>query len=195
MYMKKGKNMEGLEKEIKEQTKEKMEEVLKSFSQRLAKVRTGRATVSMLDGVKVDSYGQLSPLSQVASVSCPDAQSFLIKPWDATLLKAIETGIVKSLELAPVNDGKVIRVRVPELTEDRRNELVRSIQKMSEESKVSVRQVRKTSNETVKVAEKEKKISENESHFFQEEVQKITDEHIKKLDELGEKKKQDILTI
>lgn len=177
-------------------TKEKMEKALESLSNELKKIRTGRAQVSMLDGVKVNYYGNLSPLNQVAAISCPDAKSFLIAPWEASLLKEIEAAIVKSdIGMAPINDGKVIRLKVPDLTEERRKELVKQTKKVVEDAKVAVRMARRDANEEVKKTLKDKSISEDEAKRLETEIQKMTDDYIKKIDAVADEKEKSIMTI
>ncbi len=181
---------------VKKTTQDKMEKSLKSLSDELKKVRTGRAQASMLDAVRVNYYGNLSPLSQVASISTPDAKSFLIAPWETSILKEIEQAIVKSdLGLAPMNDGKVIRLRVPDLTEERRKELAKQVKKIAEDSRVSIRMARRDANDEVKKALKDKSLSEDENKKLETEIQKMTDEYIKKIDALAEEKEKSILTI
>lgn len=180
----------------KTQTQEKMEKTLKVLQDELKKIRTGRAQVSMLDSVKVNYYGSMSPLSQVAAISTPDAKSFLIAPWEASILKEIEQAIVKSdIGLAPINDGKVIRLKVPDLTEDRRKELVKQTKKTVEDARVAVRMARRDANEEVKKALKDKKISEDENKKMETEIQKLTDDYIKKVDHIAEEKEKSIMTI
>lgn len=182
--------------DLKSRTHDKMEKTLHALQNELKKVRTGRAQVSMLDGVRVNYYGTLTPLNQVAAISCPDAKSFLIAPWEASILKEIESAIVKSdIGMTPMNDGKVIRLRVPDLTEERRKELVKQVKKIVEETRVAIRMVRRDANEEIKKALKEKAISEDEAKRFEAEVQKTTDEYIKKVDALSEEKEKSILTI
>ncbi len=181
---------------VKKTTQDKMEKSLKSLSDELKKVRTGRAQASMLDAVRVNYYGNLSPLSQVASISTPDAKSFLIAPWETSILKEIEQAIVKSdLGLAPMNDGKVIRLRVPDLTEERRKELAKQVKKIAEDSRVSIRMARRDANDEVKKALKDKSLSEDENKKLETEIQKMTDDYIKKIDALAEEKEKSILTI
>jgi ribosome recycling factor len=181
---------------VKKTAEEQMRNAVTALSNELKKVRTGKAQVSMLDSVKVDYYGQMSPLNQVASVSCPDAKSFLIAPWEQSLLKEIEQAIVKSdIGMAPQNDGKVIRLRLPELTEERRKDLAKSIKKIVEDARVSVRMARRDANEEYKKALKDKAITEDESKRGQDEVQKLTDDYIKKIDNIGEDKEKDLLRI
>lgn len=183
---------------LKATTKAKMEKTLNALVEELKKVRTGRAQVSMLDGIRVNYYGTLSPLSQVASISTPDAKSFLIAPWEASILKEIEQSIVKSdIGMAPMNDGKVIRLKVPDLTEERRKDLAKQVKKISEDSRVAIRMARRDANEEVKKAAKDKKvsISEDEAKKSEAEIQKMTDDFIKKIDQIAEEKEKSILTI
>jgi ribosome recycling factor len=182
--------------EVKKSANEKMDKTLKSLAEELKKVRTGRAQASMLDGVKVNYYGSMSPLSQVASVSTPDAKSFLIAPWEAAMLKEIEQAIIKSdVGLAPINDGKVIRLKVPDLNEERRKDLAKQVKKIAEEARVAVRMSRRDANELVKKALKDKKTSEDEAKKLETEIQKMTDDFIKKIDQIAEEKEKSILTL
>ncbi len=177
-------------------TEENMNKTVESLRGGLKKVRTGRAQVSMLDNVKADCYGSLTPMNQMAAISCPDPKSFLIAPWDANLLKSIETAIVRSdLGMSPQNDGKVIRLKLPELTEDRRKELVKTIKKMTEDAKVAIRMARRDANEALKKALKEKKISEDEQKRSTDEIQKLTDTFIKKVDGIMVEKEKDLMTL
>ncbi|MCS6837449.1 MAG: ribosome recycling factor [Bdellovibrionaceae bacterium] len=181
---------------IKTKAQERMDKALIGFQNELKKIRTGRAQVDMLDGVRVNYYGQLTPLNQVAAISTPDARSFLISPWESSILKEIEQAIVKSdLGLAPINDGKVIRLKVPELTEERRKDLVKQAKKLAEEAKVGIRLIRRDANEEIKALEKNKKISEDEAKRFEAEIQKVTDEHIKKIDQILSEKEKSIMNI
>ncbi|MGZ3743951.1 MAG: ribosome recycling factor [Pseudobdellovibrionaceae bacterium] len=182
--------------DLKKNTQEKMEKTTKALVEELKKIRTGKAQVSMLDSVKVNYYGNLSPLSQVASISCPDAKSFLIAPWESSILKDIESALVKSdLGMAPMNDGKVIRMKVPDLTEERRKDLAKQVKKVAEDSRVAIRMVRREANEIIKKALKDKSVSEDEAKKAETEIQKITDDSIKKLDQISEEKEKSILTI
>lgn len=182
--------------DLKKNTQGKMDKTVLALSEELKKIRTGRAQVSMLDSIKVNYYGSLSPLSQVASVSCPDAKSFLIAPWEASILKEIEQAIVKSeLGMAPMNDGKVIRLKVPDLTEERRKDLVKQTKKIVEDARVAVRMARRDANDEVKKAQKDKTTSEDEAKKLETEVQKMTDDYIKKVDQIADEKEKSILTI
>jgi ribosome recycling factor len=182
--------------QTKTSAKAKMDKVIVSLGEELKKVRTGKAQVSMLDSVRINYYGQQAPLNQVASVSTPDAKTFLIAPWESSVLKEIEQALVKSdIGMAPINDGKVIRLKVPDLTEERRKDLAKQVKKIVEESRVAVRLVRRDANEEVKKAFKDKLISEDESKKAEADVQKITDDYIKKIDVIADEKEKSILTI
>lgn len=182
--------------DVKKNAQDKMDKTSKALIEELKKIRTGKAQVSMLDAVKVNYYGSLSPLSQVASVSCPDAKSFLIAPWETSILKDIESAIIKSdLGMAPMNDGKVIRLKVPDLTEERRKDLAKQVKKVAEDSRVAIRMVRRDANEAVKKALKDKAISEDESKKSETDIQKMTDDFIKKVDQIADEKEKSILTI
>ncbi len=184
--------LDGLQKE----TESKMQKALESLSSELKKVRTGRAQVSMLDAVKVNYYGTPTPLNQVAAVSTPDAKSFLIAPWEASVLKDVESAIVKAdLGMSPQNDGKVIRLKVPELTEERRKDLVKSVKKIAEEARVAVRMARREANDELKKAEKAKEISEDDLKRGEGDIQKLTDKYIAKVDEAGDDKEKDLMTV
>lgn len=182
--------------QAKAATKTNMEKAILGLIEELKKVRTGKAQVSMLDNIRVNYYGQLSPLSQVASVSTPDAKTFLIAPWESSILKEIEMAIVKSdIGMAPINDGKVIRLKVPDLTEERRKDLAKQVKKITEDARVSVRLVRRDGNEEVKKALKDKLVSEDEAKKGETDIQKLTDDCIKKIDQIADEKEKSILTI
>lgn len=161
-----------------------------------AGVRTGRASTGLLEGTKVDYYGTPTPVAQVAALSVPDLKTILVQPWDASLLPAIERAIMKSdLGLTPMNDGKVIRLTLPPLTEERRKQLAKTVGKLAEDARVAIRNVRREANEKLKAREKkEKNISEDESRRAQELVQKATDKFIQRVDELLKKKEEEILS-
>jgi ribosome recycling factor len=182
--------------DAKKKAQENMEKSLLALQNELKKIRTGRAQVSMLDNIKVNYYGNMSPLNQVAAISTPDAKSFLIAPWEASILKEIEQAIVKSdIGMSPMNDGKAIRLKVPDLTEERRKELVKQTKKIVEEARVAVRMARRDANEEVKKLLKDKAISEDESKKSEADVQKLTDDYIKKVDAISDEKEKSILTI
>lgn len=173
-----------------------MDKALAALADQLKKVRTGRAQISMLDNVRVNYYGNPTPLNQVSAVSTPDAKTFMIAPWENQMLKEIEQAIQKSdVGMAPINDGKVIRLKLPDLTEQRRKELVKSCHKLVEDAKVAIRMGRRDANEALKVALKDKKISEDENKRAQDEVQKLTDSYIEKADKLSAEKEKEIMTI
>jgi len=158
------------------------------------KIRTGRASLALLDGIRVDYYGTPTPLNQMATLAVPESRLLTIQPWDVSAAKEIEKSILKSdLGLTPSSDGKIIRIAIPPLTEERRKELVRIANKMSEEYKVAVRNIRRDSNELIKGLKKDGEISEDEAFKAQDQVQKITDEHIKRIDDVYQEKEKEIL--
>ncbi len=181
---------------ILQATKEKMEKTIAAFRSELSKLRTGRASVSILDIVKVDYYGTLTPINQMASVSTPDPKQIMIQPWDPKAIGAIEKAILASdLGLTPVNDGKIIRISIPPLTEERRKDLTRLIGKMAEEARVSIRNIRRISNDDIKKQEKAKQLSEDEAKTLQKKVQTVTDDYIKKIDEFTDKKNKELMEV
>lgn len=181
---------------LESETKSLMQQVVENLRAKMSKVRTGKAQVSMLDGITVNYYGSPTPLNQVANLTCPDPKSFLITPWEKSVLKDIETAIVASdLSIAPINDGKVIRLKLPTLTEERRGEIVKQVGKMVEDSKIKIRQCRRDANEQIKSGIKDKSLSEDEGHVMQSKQQELTDEFIKIIDELYEKKEKELMTI
>jgi len=181
-------------KELMNEIRSKMEKTLESSAKELASIRTGRATISLLDGVNVDYYGAKSPISQVASVSIPEARLMVIQPWDKSMIGEIERAILKAdLGLNVSGDGNVIRITVPELTEERRKDLVKHAKKLSEEGKIAVRNVRREANESLKKLEKSGKISEDDSRREQSSVQEITDGNIEKIDEMVKAKEKEIM--
>lgn len=181
---------------VKTEAKNSMDKALTALANELKKVRTGRAQISMLDNVRVNYYGTPTPLNQVSAVSTPDAKTFMIAPWEAQMLKEIESAIVKSdLGMSPINDGKVIRLKLPDLTEQRRKELVKTCHKLVEESKVAIRMARRDANEALKKAQKDKAISEDDNKRGQDEVQKLTDQYIEKADKMSQEKEKEIMTI
>lgn len=169
---------------------------IKSLKEHLGKVRTGRANVALLDGVMVDYYGTPTPIKQVANLSTPDARTIQVQAWEAGILPAIEKGIIAAnLGLTPMNDGKLIRVPVPPLTEERRKDLVKQCKKMAEESKVAIRNHRRDANDGLKKLEKDKKIAEDDVKRGEQEVQKKTDTAIAEVDKVLAEKEKEILTI
>jgi ribosome recycling factor len=181
--------------EIIKEMKRKMDRALEVLGQDFARIRTGRASVALLEGIKVDAYGTAMPISQVASLAAPEPRLLTVQPWDTALMGEIEKGILRSdLGLTPSNDGKIIRIPIPPLTTDRRKELVKSTKKMTEESKVALRNLRRDANEQLKELKKDKQIAEDEAFKAQDEVQKVTDDYIKKLDALAAEKEKEIMS-
>ncbi len=172
----------------------KMDKAVKAYEKELTRVRTGRATPALLDGITVDYYGSQMPINQVASISVPESRQLVVQPWDQNVLPEIEKAILKSeLGLTPNNDGKVIRVSIPPLTEERRKELVKLVNKMAEEARVAVRNVRRDFMERLKKMKKDKEISEDEMYKLQDELQKITDKHIEAIDGVRAEKEKEIM--
>ena len=174
--------------------KSEFEKAIESLHQELSKLRTGRASPTLVEDIKVDYYGTQTPLTQLATISVPEPRTILIQPWDITAIASIEKAIRQSdLGVNPSNDGKVIRIPIPHLTEERRKELVKYIGKSAEEYRVAVRQIRKDTNNHVKEAEKGKKITEDEAKKSLNKIQEITDDFIKKINETLEKKEKEIM--
>ncbi len=183
-------------KSLNKETENKMELAIESLAHELGTIRTGRASVSLLDGIKVDYYNSMTPLNQMATISIPEPRLLVIQPWDPSSLNNIEKAILKSdLGLNPTNDGKVIRLTIPMLTEERRKQLVKMVRNIAEESRISIRNARRESNEKLKKLEKDKAISEDEYHNSLKDIQNLTDDFITKVDELLEKKEKEIIEI
>jgi ribosome recycling factor len=181
--------------EVLQETKRKMDKVLEAMARDLSRVRTGRASISLLEGIKVEAYGTTMPLPQVASLAAPEARLLTVQPWDSSVLSDIEKAILKSdLGLTPMNDGKIIRLPIPALTTERRKDLVKMVKKMEEEAKVSLRNLRREANEDLKEMKKEKLLPEDDAHRGQEEVQKITDDYIKKAETQSAEKEKEIMS-
>lgn len=181
--------------DVLKEGKRKMDKVLEAMARDLSRIRTGRASVALLEGIKVDCYGTSMPLPQVASLAAPESRLLTVQPWDQTVLGDIEKAILKSdLGLNPVNDGKLIRLPIPALTTERRKELVKMVKKMAEEAKVALRNIRREANEDLKEMKKEKLLPEDDAHRGQEEVQKVTDEFIKKVDVQSAEKEKEIMS-
>jgi ribosome recycling factor len=180
--------------DIYQETQDNMEKVIGALKKELKRVRTGRASLSLLDGIKVDYYGTLTPVNQLATLAVPESRLITIQPWDATVIKEIEKAILKSdLGLTPSSDGKIVRISIPPLTEQRRKELVKVVNKICEEYKVQVRNARRDANEMIKDLKKDSEISEDEAFKAQEKVQKKTDEFIKVVDDCYKEKEKEIL--
>jgi ribosome recycling factor len=179
---------------IFQETRENMDKSLTALQNELKRIRTGRASLSLLDAIRVDYYGTLTPLNQMASLSIPESRLIIIQPWDVSVIKDVERAILKSdLGLTPNNDGKIIRISIPPLTEDRRKELVKVVHKISQDHKVSVRNIRRDSNELLKSLKKDGEISEDDAFRAQDQVQKITDEYIELVDDEYKEKEKEIL--
>ena len=176
------------------QLKKKMDSSLDVFRKNLGGIRTGRASVSILDGISVDYYGTPTPLKQVATISVPESRLIAIQPWDVSILKEIEKTILASdLGLTPNNDGKIIRLPIPSLTQERRKELVKIVKRVAEDAKIAVRNIRREGNEQLKKAEKAKNVTEDECRKGIDQIQKITDDCIKNVDEISGKKEKEVL--
>jgi ribosome recycling factor len=174
----------------------KMEKTILSYKKDLSTLRTGRANASMLDMIKVDVYGQMMPINQLASVSVPEARLITIQVWDQTNIKAVDAAIQKSdLGVNPQIDGSVLRIRIPDLTEDRRKDLIKILKNIAEKNKVSIRNIRREGNDELKKLIKDKKISEDENKLFEKNIQKITDENILNIDKISEEKEKEILQV
>ena len=183
-------------KELSSDLRRRMDQAVATFQANLASTRTGRANVHMLDQVKVDYYGTHTPISQLAQVSTPEAQLILISPWDPSVIKEIEKALrVADLGLNPQTDGKLIRVPVPPMTEERRRDVVKHLNRVLEEHRTAIRNVRRDGNDVLKKLARDKKISEDEEERALEEVQKMTDEEIHRMEELSRKKEAEVMQV
>lgn len=181
---------------VENETKAKMEKALQAFRQEIAAIRTGRASLSILDEVRVDYYGTLTPLNQVATLKIPEPKLITIQPWESKLVPEIEKAILKAgVGLTPNNDGKMIRLAIPPLSEERRKELVKLAKKHAEDCRVALRMVRRDANELFKKQEKEKTITEDDMKKGETHIQKLTDDYSAKIEELLKHKEQDIMTV
>ena len=182
--------------EIIDECKVQMEKRLENLERDLNKARTGRASVALLDSVKVEYYGVPTPLNQVASLSTPDARTIMITPFEKKSIAAIEKSIhMADIGIQPTNDGNTIRLPIPQLSEDRRKEIAKSVKKTGEDAKIGVRKVRQDTNNKIKKLEKAKELNEDDSKSLQKDIQTLTDGYVKKVDERIEKKQKDILTL
>ena len=183
-------------KEVMDQTKENMDKAHSAYSRQLASIRAGRASASILDRINVIYYGAPTPLNQMAGVSVPEPRLLVIQPYDKTTITEIEKAIMKSdIGITPSNDGSVIRLAVPALTEDRRKELVKDVKRESEDAKVVIRNIRRESNDELKKLEKDSEITEDELRRYNDQVQKMTDDFIEKIDQTAKDKENEILEI
>lgn len=180
--------------EILAELRQKMTKTVESLQREFRRIRTGRATPALLEGIKVSCYETQMPLEQVASISVPESRLLMIQPWDQTIIGEIEKAILKSeLGLTPMNDGKIIRIALPPLTEERRKELAKLARKMGEEAKIALRNQRRESIEWFRELKKEKEISEDELYRAQDDVQKITDDFVKRIDQVTAEKEKEIM--
>ena len=180
--------------DIYEDTRETMSKTIASLKTELKRVRTGRANLSLLDGIRVDYYGTPTPINQMASLSVPESRLITIQPWDASVIKEIEKALMKSdLGLTPSNDGKIIRIAIPPLTEERRKQLAKSVHKTCEDHKIAIRNIRRDANELLKSLKKDGEIAEDAAFKGQDQVQKITDEFISQIDDIYKDKEKEIL--
>jgi ribosome recycling factor len=183
-----------MEKKYLNELEEELKKSLDSLAKDFGKVRTGRASISLLDSVRVDYFGTPTPLNQLATIAIPESRLITIQPWDSKIIKDIEKAIQKAdLGLAPSNDGKIVRVAIPPLTEERRKDMVKLVKKMVETSKISIRNHRRKLNDNLKVLKNDKELSEDDFFKAQEEVQRMTDEYIKKCDDLTKQKESELL--
>jgi len=183
-------------REMNIQLKTRMDKAVEDFRKAMAATRTGRASVHMLDSVNVDYYGSQMPLNQIAGVHAPEAQLITVQPFDPSALGAIEKAIrTADLGLNPMNDGKIIRVPVPSLTEERRKEMVKHLHRVLEEHRTAIRNIRRDGNEAIKKALKDKKITEDQEKRALDEIQKLTDDEIKKMDEMSKGKEKEVMEL
>jgi ribosome recycling factor len=185
-----------MQSEVIDLMSEKMEKSLEAMKQELTRIRTGRASLSLLEGIKVEAYGSPMPLNQVGTLTIPESRMIAIQPWDMQLIGAIEKAILKSdLGLTPVSDGKVVRINIPQLTEERRKEMVKMVKKIAEEYRVAIRNSRREANETLKKKKNNKEIPEDDMFKLQDEAQKVTDSYIKKIDEVAADKEKEMMEV
>ena len=182
--------------DIKKDIENRMSKTVSVYKEDLLTIRAGRANPSLLDKITIDYYGQATPLNQAASISAPEARLLVIQPWDANLIPEIEKAILKSdLGLNPSNDGKLIRLAIPQLTEERRQDLTKVVKKNGESAKVAVRNIRREAMDDVKKLEKNKEITEDEQKVYEEDIQNLTDKHIKLIDQATESKEKELMEI
>jgi len=183
-------------KKIHSDTEERMKKTVESISRELSSIRTGRATTALLEGIKVDYYGTMTPINQLASISIPDPRLLIIQPWEKKMITEIAKAIQRAdLGLNPLTDANVVRLPIPPLTEERRKELVKIVKKITEEGKIAIRNIRRDANEQFKQSEKDKEISEDDSRKAQEKVQELTDKFIQQTDELFKKKEEEVMEV
>ena len=182
--------------EIHQEIEHKMEMSLAALNKDLSRIRTGRASLALVDSITIDYYGTPTPLNQLATLAVPESRLITIQPWDKSQIGAIEKSILRSdLGLTPVNDGQVIRLAIPALTEERRKELVKQVKKIGEEAKIAIRNVRREGNDGLKALEKAKEISEDDCHRAQDEVQKVTNRFVARVDEILTGKEREVMEV
>ena len=185
-----------MSKQVIDQTKERMVKAIQALSRELSTIRAGRASSSLLDKITVEYYGAQTPINQIAGIATPEARLLTIQPYDKTALGDIEKAIQKSdLGITPTNDGSLIRIAIPALTEERRKDLVKLVKKEAEEAKVGIRNIRRDANEELKKLEKKKEITEDDLRGFSDDVQKLTDDHIVQIDQVAKDKEKEILEV
>lgn len=182
--------------EIYKEAEHKMDVSTEHVRNEFAHIRTGRATTQLLDGIKVDYYGTPTPINQVGTVSVPDPTLIAIQPWEKNLIGEIEKAIMESdLGLNPQNDGTLIRIPIPKLSEERRQDLVKVLKRQAEDGRIAIRNVRRDANDQIKKFSKDNHVSEDEEHEFHDKIQKLTDDHVKKIDQLLEDKEKEVMTV
>lgn len=185
-----------MDHEVLTEAQAKMDKSLEAFQHELTTIRTGRASVGLLDAIEIEVYGTKMKLNQVGTIAAPEARMLMVTPWDKTQMSAIEKGILASpLDLTPSNDGNVIRIPIPQLTEERRKELVKLVSKLAEEARVSVRNIRRHLVDVVKKGQKDGEIPEDDAHKLMDEIQKITDGHTEKIDKSLKAKEEEIMEV
>ena len=183
-------------KEIRTESDQKMSKAIDALRHEFASIRTGRASIALLEGIKCNYYNAITPLNQMANITIPEPRMMVIMPWDPSIINEIEKTILKSdLGINPTNDGKVIRLAIPQLTEERRKQLVKIVKGKAEDNKISIRNIRRDTNENLKNCQKEKKITEDEYHVGTKDIQKLTDEYIEKIDDILKNKEEEIMEI
>lgn len=185
-----------MDPKIQADTKQKMDKTIEALRNEFSKLRTGRASVGILDGVKVDAYGSVMPLNQMANLGVSDSRTIVITPWDKSTIQEIERAVHKAeLGLTPINDGKVVRISIPPLTEERRKDLVKVAKRVAEEQRVSIRNTRRDANEAVKKIQKDGKISEDDLKKWETEIQKLTDQYVAQIDSILANKEKEIMEV
>ncbi len=185
-----------MQNEYVQDAEHRMSKSIEAFKHEISKIRTGKATTALLDGIKVDYYGTMTPINQVGNISVLDAHTLAITPWDKSMVEKVDKAILQAeLGLNPISDGTNLRIPIPPLTEERRKDLVKLVKKFAEDSKIAIRNVRRDANDHLKKQEKNKEISEDLMHDFEDEVQKLTDKYVKKIEEILEEKEKEIMEI